>query len=707
MQRSVLIVVFGFFFLANAAATQKFACTPIPSDNEVREMLKDWTNRRQPDIGIVAGIIGPTGRRIIAYGKPDAHDPHPLDGDSIFEIGSITKVFTSLLLADMVQHGEVALTDPVSRYLPKEAKVPGRHGRAIALEDLSRHRSGLPRMPLNFPPMNPKDAYRRYSPRDLYRFLAMYPLPRDIGSQFEYSNLGVGMLGYALSLAAGKNYEELLRTRILEPLRMNSTAITLSPDLRARMVPGYSMWFDPGPNWDIGEVFAGAGGLSSTANDLLSFLAAQIGETDAPLKSAIVLTRSSWQPAYASTAIGLGWLKVSAGGKEIICHNGATGSYCAFAGFDPATKTGAVVLTNLATPLGEAEDVGFRLLGLSSRPSPPWSLLGVVGMIGTAILIARLREQKSVRFEPVRATPAKHGFKPSTGLSDITTNNRPEEQCESGAVPRPAVRGEMPVAMDSPPDTMIDVRDLFFSYQSIEVLHGISFQVRRGELIGLLGPNGAGKSTTLKILAGILPTNRGKVQIAGYPLPEQHLEAKRVIGYLPEAPLVYECLSGTEFLEFLGRLQGLEERILQDRIRVLLEAFELNNVRVPRISAYSKGMRQKILLSAALLHNPDILLLDEPLSGLDVKTSILIKDLLSALSAEGKTILYSSHVLDVVEKVCHRILVIDHGSLIADAPLDELKSRTSEKSLEDIFRILTHAEDTKPKVDRVLEVLKS
>jgi ABC-2 type transport system ATP-binding protein len=259
--------------------------------------------------------------------------------------------------------------------------------------------------------------------------------------------------------------------------------------------------------------------------------------------------------------------------------------------------------------------------------------------------------------------------------------------------------------MNASTDAVIDIRELYFSYYTLEALHGISFCVRRGEMVGLLGPNGAGKSTTLKILAGILPTSKGKVRIAGHDLPEHHLEAKKILGYLPESPLLYECLSGIEFLEFIGRLQGLEENTLQQRIRVLLETFELNNVRVPRISGYSKGMRQKILLSAALLHDPEVLLLDEPLSGLDVDTSILIKDLLTALCSHGKTILYSSHVLDVVEKVCHRIIVIDHGSIIADAPLEELKSRTSEKSLEDVFRKLTHSEDTAPKIARVLEAL--
>jgi ABC-2 type transport system ATP-binding protein len=263
------------------------------------------------------------------------------------------------------------------------------------------------------------------------------------------------------------------------------------------------------------------------------------------------------------------------------------------------------------------------------------------------------------------------------------------------------------VAVNSSSEAVINIQNLHFSYHALEVLHGISFQVRRGEMVGLLGPNGAGKSTTLKIVAGILPTKQGKVWVSGYALPEQHLEAKRIMGYLPESPLMYECLSGTEFLELMGRLQGLEEKVLQPRIRVLLETFELNNVRVPKIAAYSKGMRQKILLSSVLLHDPEVLLLDEPLSGLDVDTSILIKDLLSALSAHGKTVLYSSHVLDVVERVCHRVIVIDQGNLIADAPLEELRSRSGEKSLEDIFRKLTHSEDTAPKVARVMEVLQS
>ena len=259
--------------------------------------------------------------------------------------------------------------------------------------------------------------------------------------------------------------------------------------------------------------------------------------------------------------------------------------------------------------------------------------------------------------------------------------------------------------MDPDRAPVINVQDLFYSYDSFEALHGITFRIQQGEIVGLLGPNGAGKTTTLKLVAGILSSARGSIDIGGFQLPRQHLEAKRVIGFVPEAAGLYESLSGAEFLELAGRLQGVPEKMLQARIGVLLDIFELRNVRARRIADYSKGMRQKILLSAALLHNPQVLLLDEPLSGLDVASSILIKDLLAALAARGTTILYSSHVLDVVEKVCHRALIVDQGNLVADAPLDELKSRTMESSLENVFRKLTHSEDTGARIQQVLEIL--
>lgn len=186
---------------------------------------------------------------------------------------------------------------------------------------------------------------------------------------------------------------------------------------------------------------------------------------------------------------------------------------------------------------------------------------------------------------------------------------------------------------------MVEFNGVVFCYDRTEVLHEISFSLGKGEVVGLLGPNGAGKSTTIKIIAGILAANAGTISVAGLPLPERAVDVKQRIGYVPEAAVLFESLTGQEFLELSGRLHDVEEETLQARIRDILETFGLSSDRVSRLDTYSKGMRQKILIAAALLHNPDLLLLDEPLSGLDVNAAILIKDLIAALAAEGKTIL--------------------------------------------------------------------
>lgn len=225
-------------------------------------------------------------------------------------------------------------------------------------------------------------------------------------------------------------------------------------------------------------------------------------------------------------------------------------------------------------------------------------------------------------------------------------------------------------------DAIVAVDGLRFSYGMGEVLHGISFALRRGEVVGLLGPNGAGKSTTIKVLTGVLPPGGGMVRVAGHVLPDEAVAAKRRIGYVPEAAALFESLTGQEFLELMGRLQDVPEERLQFRIGRFLEQFGLKDDRLRPLDGYSKGMRQKVLLSAALLHNPDVVLLDEPLSGLDVNAGLMVRDLVAALAAEGKAILYSSHVLDVVERVCDRALIIHEGRLIADGTLEELKAST-------------------------------
>jgi ABC-2 type transport system ATP-binding protein len=254
-------------------------------------------------------------------------------------------------------------------------------------------------------------------------------------------------------------------------------------------------------------------------------------------------------------------------------------------------------------------------------------------------------------------------------------------------------------------EAAIRVEGLKFSYDGGEVLHGISFAVHRGQVTGLLGPNGAGKSTTLKILTGILHIRAGRVAVEGFELPQQSLEVKKRVGYVPETAELYESLSALEFLELCGRLHEIEEPTLQNRIDVLLEGFGLSGQRRNRLGSYSKGMRQKVLLSAALLHDPAVLVLDEPLSGLDVESAMLTKDLLASLARRGKTILYSSHVLDVVERFCDRVLIIDHGDIVADGSPDDLKSKTHEASLEAVFRDLTHSVDAEPRIRHIIDSL--
>jgi len=221
----------------------------LPSDTEVRQILVDRIDRDHQSVGIVVGLVGSTGRRVIAYGAVDKGGTRPLNGDTIFEIGSVTKVFTSLLLANMAARNEVALSDPIAKYLPSQVKVPERGGRSITLQDLSTHTSGLPRLPTNFSPKDPSNPYADYSVDQLYQFLSSVQLTHDIGSQYEYSNLGGGLLGHLLARRAGMDYEALVRSRITGPLGMTSTSIMLVPEMKARLAAGHDQMLQPTANW--------------------------------------------------------------------------------------------------------------------------------------------------------------------------------------------------------------------------------------------------------------------------------------------------------------------------------------------------------------------------------------------------------------------------------------------------------------------------
>ena len=291
------------------------------------------------------GVVEPTGRRIVAHGHLATGDQRPLNGDTIFEIGSVTKVCTSLLLADMVSRKEVALEDPAAKYLPEQVKMPQRNGKAITLHDLATHTSGLPPLPSNFRSKDMRNPYADYTVDDLYQFLSSFELPRDPGSEFEYSNLGAGLLGHILARRAGMDYESLIRTRITEPLQMQDTRITLSPSMQQRMATGHTAMLAPAPNWDL-PTLAGAGALRSSVNDMLTFLEAFLGYKESPLAPAMKTMLEVRRPTGQGTgAIGLGWIIMCPHDREIVAHDGGTGGFRAWLGYDPKERTGVVVLS--------------------------------------------------------------------------------------------------------------------------------------------------------------------------------------------------------------------------------------------------------------------------------------------------------------------------------------------------------------------------
>ena len=269
---------------------------PVPSTDEIREILVKRIDQQKQAVGIVVGVIEPNGRRVVAYGNLAKGDPRTLDGDTIFEIGSVTKVFTSLVLADMVNRKEVTLDDPAAKYLPENVRMPERSGKSITLLDLSTHSSGLPPLPSNLKLKDPRNPYADYSVDDLYQFLSGYTLPRDPGSEFEYSNLGAGLLGHLLACRAGTDYESLIRTRITRPLSMPDTGITLSSSMKQRMATGHNAMLAPVANWDL-PTLAGAGALRSSANDMLTFLEAFLGYKESPLAPAMKAMLEVRRPA--------------------------------------------------------------------------------------------------------------------------------------------------------------------------------------------------------------------------------------------------------------------------------------------------------------------------------------------------------------------------------------------------------------------------
>ncbi len=326
--------------------------------DDMRNLLQDRIDNARQSVGIVACTFNANGQTIATYGGAGTSDNRPLGGDTVFEIGSITKVFTALLLADMSLRGEVALDDPVSKYLPDTVKVPSRNGRPITLLDLATYTSGLPRIPDGI--SNTADnPYAAYGAEQLYAFLSSHTLRFVPGRHYEYANLGFGLLGHALALRGGRSYEEMIVSRICEPLGLQDTRITLAASMRERPALTHFSTLQSASNWDF-QAMAGAGALRSTANDLCRFMkAACFSEPGSPLQPAFALLLQTRRPTDApNVKAALGWFVTSGHDDEIVWKDGMTGGYAAYAGFSTRLKSGAVLVSNAANALN---DLGLHL----------------------------------------------------------------------------------------------------------------------------------------------------------------------------------------------------------------------------------------------------------------------------------------------------------------------------------------------------------
>ena len=254
---------------------------------------------------------------------------------------------------------------------------------------------------------------------------------------------------------------------------------------------------------------------------------------------------------------------------------------------------------------------------------------------------------------------------------------------------------------------MLELRGVTKKFSIFPVVKDVSFAIKPGEILGYLGPNGAGKTTTIKMLAGLLEPTDGEILLDGENVKKDMTAYKARVGYVPEQSEIYPHLSAQEYLLMVGRLRRLPDSPLREKLEILMTLFSLDKDMLSPISSYSKGMRQKVLISAALLHDPDILLLDEPLSGLDVTTGMVVRDVVQLLARKMKMVLYSSHVLEVTEKICSRVIILHHGRIVANDSVENLRNLMRAPSLEKVFGELVVEEDTAAIARRIVDTIKT
>ncbi|HLB48241.1 MAG TPA: serine hydrolase [Anaerolineales bacterium] len=332
----------------------------------IRAFLERRVEVEKRDVGIVVGIVDEHGSRIVSCGKMDNGTDQEVNGDTLFDIASITKPFTGLLLQDMIERREMKLDDPVAKYMPKSVKMPTHNGKQITLRHLAMHTSGLPHFAGNLNPKRVDQPFANYTVDELNAFLAGYQLTHDPGTKFEYSSLGAGLLGHVIALKAGSDYESLVVDRICRPLRMDSTRITLTPELKARFATGHNQFGEAVPSWER-QTQLGGSALRSTANDMLKFVSANLGFTPSSLTPIMEKTHTLRLDQTLGMDLGLAWIITRwPQEREIIWHAGGAPGYVTFAAFDKARRRGVVILSS-SWDL-DVVTMGFLLLGSEWQP---------------------------------------------------------------------------------------------------------------------------------------------------------------------------------------------------------------------------------------------------------------------------------------------------------------------------------------------------
>lgn len=325
-----------------------FSSTAQTSE-EILQLLKDRVDVARSNVSIAVAVVDEKGTRFVSYGKTSADaNAANVDEHTLYELGSITKTFTGTLFAEAIRRGEVKPDDPISKYLPMDVKTPKRNGKEITLIDLVTHTSGLPRMPSNMDKYKQTEIYDKYTAADAYEFLSKYELPRDIGAEYEYSNFGMGLLGHILSLSAKMPFAQLVKKRILEPLKMTETFIVVPEKQRAKLALGYDTNGDAAISRPSGSpIFLASGSIRSTAADMAKYTAANLGLTKTPISESLSNAQKPLRPVGPTTKIGYAWHVVdSPKTGKFAGHGGATYGYMSDMTFDRERKCGVVVLTN-------------------------------------------------------------------------------------------------------------------------------------------------------------------------------------------------------------------------------------------------------------------------------------------------------------------------------------------------------------------------